>query len=72
MQDNHGRIGKQVWRAKSPSTEISEPGKQKGKNTSAEIIMIGTKELTIKEPIIGDNPVDSNKECGCCPAGSHG
>ena len=62
MQDNHGRVGKQMCRAKSPSAEISELGKQKEKNTSAETIMIGTKELTIKEPIIGDNPADSNKD----------
>jgi hypothetical protein len=62
MEDNQGRVGKQVWRAKSPSAEISEPSKQKGKNTSAETIMIGTKELTIKEPIIVDNPADSNKD----------
>ena len=48
--------------AKSPSTEISEPSKQKEENTSAETIMIGTKELTIKEPIIVEKPAGSNKD----------
>ena len=48
MQDNQKRVGKQVWRTKSPSAEILEPSKQKEENTSAETIMIGTKELTIK------------------------
>ena len=62
MQDNQKRVNRQVWRAKSPSAEISEPSKQKEKNASGETIMIGTKELIIKEPIIVDNPVDSNKD----------
>ena len=50
-----------MWRAKSPSAEIPEPRKQKENNASGETIMIGTKELIIKEPIIVDNPADSNK-----------
>ena len=62
MQDNQKRVNRQVWRAKSPSAEISEPSKQKEKNASGETIMIGTKELIIKEPIIVDNPADSNKD----------
>ena len=69
MQDNHGRVGKKVWRAKSPSAEISEPSKQREKNTSAETILIGTKELTIKEPIIVDNLADSNKDVAAVQQG---
>ena len=69
MQDNHGRVGKQVWRAKSPRAEISQPSKQKEKNTSAETIMIGTKELTIKKSVIVDNPVDSNKDVAAVQQG---
>ena len=59
---NHGSVGKQVWHAKSPSAQISEPSKQKEKNTSGEIIIIGTKELIIEEPIIVDNLADCNKD----------
>ena len=58
-----------MWRAKSPSAEISEPSKQKEKNANGETIMIGTKELIIKEPIIVDNPADSNKDVAAVQQG---
>lgn len=44
-----------MCRAKLPNVENSNTDKQAEKNTSAKTVMIGTKELEIKEPIVGDN-----------------